>query len=50
MARVMRDAQVRLVRHALARSGNNRSEAVRILGIGRRALLYKLNEYSHRRP
>ena len=50
MARVVRDAEMRLIRRALARSGNNRTEAARILGISRRALLYKLNEYNLRRP
>ncbi|MBI4590889.1 MAG: sigma-54-dependent Fis family transcriptional regulator [Candidatus Rokubacteria bacterium] len=50
MARVIRDAEVRLIRRALAQSGGNRTEAARILGISRRALLYKLNEYNLRRP
>jgi two-component system response regulator AtoC len=48
MARVIRDAEARLIRRALAQSGNNRTEAARVLGISRRALLYKLNEYNIR--
>ncbi len=50
MARLIRDAEVRLIRRALEEAGGNRSEAARILGISRRALLYKLNEYNLRRP
>ena len=50
MARLIRDAEVRLIRRALAQSGGNRTEAARLLGISRRALLYKLNEYNLRRP
>ncbi len=50
MARLIRDAETRLIRRALAQAGGNRSEAARILGISRRALLYKLNEYNLRRP
>ena len=46
MARVIRDVEVRLIRRALAQSGSNRTEAARILGISRRALLYKLKEYN----
>ena len=46
MARVIRDAEARLIRRALAQSGNNRTEAARILGISRRALLYKLQAYN----
>ena len=46
MARVTRDAEVKLIRRALAQAGNNRTQAARLLGISRRALLYKLNEYS----
>ena len=49
MARVTRDAEVKLIRRALAQAGNNRTQAARLLGISRRALLYKLNEYSLRR-
>jgi DNA-binding NtrC family response regulator len=49
MARVIRDAEVRLIRRALAQSANNQTEAARILGISRRALLYKLNAYNLRR-
>jgi DNA-binding NtrC family response regulator len=50
MARVIRDAEARLIRRALAQSGNNRTEAARVLRISRRALLYKLKEYNLRRP
>ncbi len=50
VARLIRDAEVRLIRRALAQSGGNRTEAARLLGISRRALLYKLNEYNLRRP
>jgi DNA-binding NtrC family response regulator len=50
MARLIRDAEARLIRRALAQAGGNRTEAARILGISRRALLYKLNEYNLRRP
>jgi len=50
MARLIRDAEVRLIRRALAQSEGNRTEAARLLGISRRALLYKLNEYNLRRP
>ena len=49
MGRVTRDAEVKLIRRALAQAGNNRTQAARLLGISRRALLYKLNEYSLRR-
>ncbi len=49
MGRVTRDAEVRLIRRALAEAGNNRTQAARLLGISRRALLYKLNEYNLRR-
>ncbi|MDP2702071.1 MAG: helix-turn-helix domain-containing protein, partial [Candidatus Rokubacteria bacterium] len=49
MARVTRDAEVKIIRRALAQAGNNRTQAARLLGISRRALLYKLNEYSLRR-
>jgi DNA-binding NtrC family response regulator len=50
MARVVRDVEVRLIRRALEQSGNNRTEAARILGISRRALVYKLKEYNLRGP
>ena len=50
VARLIRDAEVRLILRALAQSGGNRTEAARLLGISRRALLYKLNEYNLRRP
>ena len=50
MARLIRDAEVRLIRRALAQSEGNRTAAARLLGISRRALLYKLNEYNLRRP
>ncbi|MBI2555254.1 MAG: sigma-54-dependent Fis family transcriptional regulator, partial [Candidatus Rokubacteria bacterium] len=50
MARLIRDAEARLIRRALAQSEGNRTEAARLLGISRRALLYKLNEYNLRRP
>ena len=50
IAHLIRDAEVRLIRRALAQSGGNRTEAARLLGISRRALLYKLSEYNLRRP
>ena len=50
MARVVRDVEVRLIRRALEQSVNNRTEAARILGISRRALVYKLKEYNLRGP
>jgi DNA-binding NtrC family response regulator len=49
MVRFVRDAETRLIQRALARSGGNRTQAARILGISRRALLYKLKEYNLRR-
>ncbi len=49
VGRVIREAETKLIRRALAESGNNHSEAARILGISRRALLYKLKQYSLRR-
>jgi DNA-binding NtrC family response regulator len=49
MGRVTRDAEVRLIRRALAQAGNNRTQAARLLGISRRARLDKLNEYNLRR-
>jgi len=50
MGRIIRDAEVKLIHRALAQSGNSRTEAARILGISRRALLYKLKEYNLGRP
>ena len=50
IGRVVREVEARLIRRALAQSGGNRTEAARILGISRRALLYKLKEYNLRRP
>lgn len=37
VARVVRDAEVRLIRRAVAQAGNKRTEAARLLGISRRA-------------
>lgn len=48
VARVIREAEVSLIRRALARTGNNRTEAARLLGISRRALVYKLKAYGLR--
>ncbi|MBI1962285.1 MAG: sigma-54-dependent Fis family transcriptional regulator, partial [Candidatus Rokubacteria bacterium] len=44
-ARVVRDVERELIRRALARTANNRTEAARLLGLSRRALVYKLKEY-----
>jgi two-component system response regulator AtoC len=44
-ARVVREIERELIRRALARTANNRTEAARLLGLSRRALLYKLKEY-----
>jgi two-component system response regulator AtoC len=44
-ARVVRDVERELIRRALVRTDNNRTEAARLLGISRRALVYKLKEY-----
>jgi len=37
-------AEARLIQNALAQCNNNRSQAARLLGIGRRTLLYKLGK------
>jgi len=44
-ARVVREVERELIRRALVRAANNRTEAARLLGISRRALLYKLKAY-----
>ena len=44
-ARIVREVERELIRRALARTANNRTEAARILGLSRRALVYKLKEY-----
>jgi DNA-binding NtrC family response regulator len=44
-ARVVRDVERELIRRALARTANNRTEAAKLLGLSRRALVYKLKEY-----
>lgn len=44
-ARAVREVERELIRRALARTANNRTEAARLLGISRRALLYKLKAY-----
>jgi two-component system response regulator AtoC len=44
-ARIVRDAERELIRRALARAAGSRTEAARLLGISRRALLYKLKAY-----
>jgi two-component system response regulator AtoC len=45
IARVVREVERVLIRRALARTANNRTEAARLLGLSRRALVYKLKEY-----
>ncbi|MBI4413285.1 MAG: sigma-54-dependent Fis family transcriptional regulator, partial [candidate division NC10 bacterium] len=45
VARLNADLERGLIRRALARTGGNRTEAAALLGISRRALLYKLKEY-----
>jgi two-component system, NtrC family, response regulator AtoC len=40
-----RDAEKETIRNALARAGGNRTVAARILGVSRRSLYYKLEEY-----
>ncbi|MBI4611678.1 MAG: sigma-54-dependent Fis family transcriptional regulator [Candidatus Rokubacteria bacterium] len=45
LGRLIREVEARLIRRALGQSGNNRTEAARLLGISRRALLYKLKAY-----
>lgn len=45
VARLNADLERGLIRRALARTGGNRTEAAVLLGISRRALLYKLKEY-----
>lgn len=45
VARLNADLERGLIRRALARTGGNRTEAALVLGISRRALLYKLKEY-----
>ncbi|MBI2460430.1 MAG: sigma-54-dependent Fis family transcriptional regulator [Candidatus Rokubacteria bacterium] len=44
-ARIIREVERELIRRALARTANNRTEAARLLGISRRALLYKLKAH-----
>ena len=44
-ARVVRDVERELIRRALTRTANNRTEAAKLLGLSRRALVYKLKEY-----
>lgn len=44
-ARIVHEVERELIRRALARTANNRTEAARLLGLSRRALLYKLKEY-----
>ncbi|MBI3003658.1 MAG: sigma-54-dependent Fis family transcriptional regulator [candidate division NC10 bacterium] len=45
VARLNVDLERGLIRRALARTGGNRTEAAALLGISRRALLYKLKDY-----
>ncbi len=45
VAHLNADLERGLIRRALARTGGNRTEAAVLLGISRRALLYKLKEY-----
>ncbi len=44
-ARIVREVERELIRRALARTANNRTEAARLLGVSRRTLLYKLKAY-----
>lgn len=44
-ARIVREVERELIRRALARTANNRTEAARLLGLSRRALVYKLKAY-----
>jgi two-component system response regulator AtoC len=44
-ARIVREVERDLIRRALARTVGNRTEAARVLGISRRALVYKLKAY-----
>jgi DNA-binding NtrC family response regulator len=44
----LQDAEKQLIQNALRRSGGNRTEAARTLGISRRTLHRKLNEYGLR--
>jgi DNA-binding NtrC family response regulator len=41
----LRDAEKAAIQNALAKAGNNRTVAARILGVSRRALYYKLDAY-----
>ena len=43
---VTRLAETQLIHRALNESQGNRSQAARLLGISRRALLYKLKRYA----
>ncbi|MEM4408555.1 MAG: sigma-54 dependent transcriptional regulator [Candidatus Caldarchaeum sp.] len=40
-----REVEANLIKKALSESGNNRTQAARLLGISRRSLLYKMKEY-----
>ncbi len=44
-ARVVQEVERELIRRALGRTAGNRTEAARLLGISRRALVYKLKAY-----
>jgi DNA-binding NtrC family response regulator len=46
LAAAVRQAERKALRRALDRSGGNRAQAARILGVSRRTLFYKLREYS----
>jgi two-component system response regulator AtoC len=44
-SRIVREVERELIQRALARTANNRTEAARLLGLSRRALVYKLKDY-----
>lgn len=44
-ARLVREVERELIQRALIRTAHNRTEAARLLGLSRRALLYKLKAY-----
>jgi two-component system response regulator AtoC len=49
LGRMARETERSLIRRALDRARGNRTQAARLLGISRRALLYKLREMAGRR-
>ncbi|MBV8657065.1 MAG: sigma 54-interacting transcriptional regulator [Burkholderiales bacterium] len=46
LAAAVREAEIGAIRHALAVTGGNKSEAAKLLGIGRATLYEKLSEYA----